>query len=232
MTDRRTIMQSATMAIVAAPGMAPSPADGMGLSGLYAGSYLCQDGEHGVLLDIALHGRPNANGLHIAGALGFFPVLGDTGGDFSSVAGSVTREGLLTEEGRIVFHARDWLVLPDGYGAAHFNGNLAPRDGGLWQITGTPVAGGQPGLPVGSDRHQDHALDPHAGRRPAVAAIDIPGVAGHLHLKRHRQRVGDAHVAFRTIARDTRGTIVAYARALPGASTALGESPRALELWE
>jgi len=144
MIDRRAIMQMATLATLAAPGLALAqiPADGMGLSGLYGGSYLCQDGEHGVLLDIALHERPNANGLRIAGALGFFPVLGGAGGEFASVAGSFTIEGLLTEDGRIVFQARDWLVQPDGYGAANFNGHLAQRDDGLWQITGTPVAGG------------------------------------------------------------------------------------------
>lgn len=141
MSIKTTVLTLALLPALAAPTFAEIPADGEGLAGLYAGSYLCQDGEHGVVLDIAVEERPQASGLKLTGTLGFFPVLGGREGQFAHVAGSFSIQGLVAENGRMTFQHQDWLVEPDGYGAANFNGRITRRDDGFWQITGTPVAG-------------------------------------------------------------------------------------------
>ena len=121
--------------------LADIPADGAGLSGLYGGSYLCEDGEHGVLLDLSMEERPAGKGLKVTGTLGFFPVLAGQGGSFAQAAGSFTIVGLLTPDGRLMLQHQDWLVEPEGYDAANFRGEISRRDDGLWQITGKPMAG-------------------------------------------------------------------------------------------
>lgn len=141
MKARFAIIALAMATVLALPASAQNPADGADLSGLYGGSYRCQDGEHGVLLDLTMEERPQASGLRVTGTLGFFPVLGGGDGEFAQVAGSFTILGLLAEDGRITFRHQDWLVQPEGYGAANFNGRIDQRDDGLWQITGMPVAG-------------------------------------------------------------------------------------------
>jgi len=141
MKARFAIPALAMTTVLALPASAQIPADGAGLSGLYAGSYQCQDGEHGVLLDLTMEERPQATGLRVTGTLGFFPVLGGGDAEFAHVAGSFTILGLLAEDGRITFRHQDWLIQPEGYGAANFNGRIGQRDDRLWQITGTPVAG-------------------------------------------------------------------------------------------
>lgn len=135
------VLAMAMLAALAGPAMADIPADGAGLSGLYGGSYQCEDGEHGVMLDLSFEERPAASGLRVTGTLGFFPVLAGGAGEFAQVAGSFTILGLLSEDGRITFRHQAWLVEPQGYGAANFNGRLTRRDDGLWQIAGTPLAG-------------------------------------------------------------------------------------------
>lgn len=135
------ILALAMTAAFASSASAQNSADGAELSGLYGGSYQCQDGAHGVLLNLTMEERPQARDLRVTGTLGFFPVLGGGDGEFAQVAGSFTILGLLAEDGRITFRHQDWLIEPEGYGAANFNGRIAQRDDGLWQITGTPVAG-------------------------------------------------------------------------------------------
>lgn len=141
MKARFAILSLAIATVFTLPASAQIPADGAGLSGLYGGSYQCQDGEHGVLLDLTMEERPQASGLRVTGKLGFFPVLSGGDREFAQVVGSFTILGLLAEDGRITFRHQDWLIEPEGYGAANFNGRIAQRDDGLWQITGTPVAG-------------------------------------------------------------------------------------------
>lgn len=147
MTQTRTVtslavgLGLASLAVLGGPARAQVPADGAGVSGLYGGSYVCADGEHGVLVDLGLATRASGQGLEVSGTLGFFPVLAGAGGEFASVAGSFTIQGLLTENGRLVFQFREWLVQPEGYGAANFNGEMTQRDDGLWQISGRPLAG-------------------------------------------------------------------------------------------
>jgi len=141
MKAKSAILALAVGAALALPASAEIPANGAGLSGIYAGSYQCKDGEHGVLLDLKMEERPKASGLRVTGRLGFFPVLAGKGGEFADVAGSFTILGLLAENGRITFRHQDWLIQPKGYGAANFNGRVSRRADGLWQITGKPLAG-------------------------------------------------------------------------------------------
>lgn len=101
----------------------------------------CRDGEHGVLLDPVVEERPQASGLRVTGTLGFFPALSGGDEEFAQGAGSFTILGLLAEDGWMTFRHQDWLIQPEGYGAANFNGRVDQRDDGLWQITGTPAAG-------------------------------------------------------------------------------------------
>lgn len=141
MTLRTLAVHLAALAVCATPALADIPSDGEGISGVYAGSYLCEDGEHGVVLDIAVSPRENGNGLRIDGTLGFVPVLAGSGGDFATVVGSFSILGLLGADGRIQINAGDWIVQPEGYGAANLRGQLSQRPDGIWQITGRPLAG-------------------------------------------------------------------------------------------
>ena len=129
----------------AAPAMAGIPEDGEGLTGLYGGSYLCADGEHGLILNIATltpRGAPGVNeGFAVQGELGFFPVLGGAGGAFADVAGRFDVSGILNTDGRLILRSGAWSIRPDGYGAAGVNGTLSQRADGLWQITGSPADG-------------------------------------------------------------------------------------------
>lgn len=110
-------------------------------SGQYAGSYVCQDGEHGVMLDMAFSKRNAGAGYAIKGSLTFFPVLAGGNGEFASVLGKFTIEGVLRDDGDIRFRHQKWIEQPDGYGAANFRGRLTKRTDDVWQIDGVPLAG-------------------------------------------------------------------------------------------
>jgi len=125
------------------PGFAEIPSAGEGLDGIYAGSYLCKDGEHGVVLDLAFAERASGEGLVVSGTLGIVPVLAGMDGEVGDVAGSFTVEGLLSENLRLDFRFGEWVVEPEGYGSANFRGALSQRADGLWQITGKPLAGAE-----------------------------------------------------------------------------------------
>ena len=148
MKIRPTILPLILFPTLAAPAFAEIPADGEGIAGLYAGSYMCQDGEHGVVLDIEMSEIEGRSELRLTGTLGFAPVLGGAGGEFAHVAGSFTISGHVVTEpagnyeaGHLQFQHEEWLLEPEGYGSANFRGQLTRRDDGLWQITGTPLAG-------------------------------------------------------------------------------------------
>ena len=135
-------------AVAGFPAPAQTPDSGEGIGGLYAGSYLCEDGEHGVVLDIAASEIEGRTELRVDGTLGIVPVLAGANGEFANVAGSFTISGFIlteprgpNEAGLIQFQRDAWLIEPEGYGSANFRGQLTRRDDGLWQITGTPLAG-------------------------------------------------------------------------------------------
>jgi len=148
MKAKPAIFALAMSAMLGFPASAQIPATGEGIGGIYAGSYLCEDGEHGVVLDIAVSEIEGRTELRVDGTLGFVPVLAGANGEFADVAGSFTISGFLLTEprgantaGYLQFQREEWLLEPEGYGSANFRGQLNRRDDGLWQITGTPLAG-------------------------------------------------------------------------------------------
>src|SRR5690606_28006799 len=134
-------------AMLGFPASAQVPATGEGVGGIYGGSYLCEDREHGVVLEIAVGEIEERPELRVNGTLGLVPVLAGANGDFADVAGSFTISGFLPTEprgantaGHLQFQHEEWLLEPEGYGSANFRGQLNRRDDGLLQITGTPLA--------------------------------------------------------------------------------------------
>ncbi|MCH8488359.1 MAG: hypothetical protein LAT81_00335 [Oceanicaulis sp.] len=133
------------LALVTAPALAGIPEDGEGLTGIYGGSYVCADGEHGMILNLTtISPRSENRGFEVYGELSFFPVIGGAGGARADVAGRFEVWGLLAANSRVVLRAGDWIIEPDGYGAAGVSGVLSQREDGLWQIIGSPAdANGQ-----------------------------------------------------------------------------------------
>jgi hypothetical protein len=130
------------LALSAAPAMADLPEDAEALAGLYGGSYVCADGEHGVMLNLTrLTPRENGRGHAVQGELSFFPVVGGADGARADVAGRFEVEGVLYDTGRLILRPGAWIIEPEAYGAAGLNGALSQREDGLWQITGTPADG-------------------------------------------------------------------------------------------
>ncbi|MCC5997436.1 MAG: hypothetical protein JJU18_13835 [Oceanicaulis sp.] len=126
----------------AAPALADIPADGHGLTGVYGGSYVCADGEHGVMLNLStLNARSENPGFEVKGELSFFPVIGGGEGARADVAGSFEVHGALYPDGRLSLQPGAWIIEPEAYGAAGLNGALSQREDGLWQITGAPADG-------------------------------------------------------------------------------------------
>lgn len=148
MKEIPALLALAMSAMLGSPAPAQTPDSGEGIGGLYAGSYLCEDGEHGVVLDIAASEIEGRTELRVDGTLGIVPVLAGANGEFANVAGSFTISGFIlteprgpNEAGHIQFQRDAWLIEPEGYGSANFRGQLTRRDDGLWQIAGTPLAG-------------------------------------------------------------------------------------------
>lgn len=129
------------LAACCGPAAAQVPGDGAGMSGVYSGSYMCQDGEHGFYLDISALARRD-DVLAVSGRLGIFPVLGGAAGPLADIAGSFLVHGTIDGQGAIWLEIGDWLVQPPGYGAANLEGRLSKRRDGLWQIHGRPVLPG------------------------------------------------------------------------------------------
>lgn len=110
--------------------------------GVYAGSYVCEDGEHGFYLRIDETADPEeGQGYVIHGVMGFFPVLGGSDGPLAHVSGSFEIVGVIAE-GRIWTDPLDWLQPVPEYGAARLAGTIAPRSDGLMEIIGKPVVPG------------------------------------------------------------------------------------------
>lgn len=110
--------------------------------GTYAGSYICEDGEHGFYLRIDETADPEeGHGYVIYGVMGFFPVLGGSDGPLAHVSGSFEIVGVIAE-GRIWTDPLDWLLEAPDYGAARLAGTIGPRDDGLMEIVGKPMVPG------------------------------------------------------------------------------------------
>lgn len=125
-----------------------------GPSGVYGGSYVCQDGEHGIYLEISATDSiidPDDNGVqqvvgwNLTGVLGFFPTVSGKDGPSGMVTGAFEVEGSWsTKDMGIYLMPGKWLKQPDNYGAAELVGTLAEIAPGQWQIVGKPVVPGMP----------------------------------------------------------------------------------------
>src|SRR5690606_13574980 len=93
MKAKPAILALVMSAMLGFPASAQIPATGEGIGGIYAGSYLCEDGEHGVVLDIAVSEIEERTELRVNGTLGIVPVLAGANGEFADVAGSFTISG-------------------------------------------------------------------------------------------------------------------------------------------
>lgn len=112
--------------------------------GWFAGSYACQDGEHGLLMELTASNQTETD-AEVSGILGFVPTVAGQGGSSANVAGSFTISGTLLREGMLLSLKPDeWIQQPEGYGAAEMKGTLSRREDGLLQIIGKPVVPGAP----------------------------------------------------------------------------------------
>lgn len=120
------------------------PADGAGMKGIYGGSYVCTDGEHGFYLDITTLTPKSAGGFDASGVIGLFPTLAGAGGPVGHVVGSLKVSGTIAADGAVAMVSGDWLKQPDGYGAADLEGKLRQKPDGSYALIGKPVVRGNP----------------------------------------------------------------------------------------
>lgn len=114
--------------------------------GTFAGSYLCQDGEHGIFLDLVVMDADDDE-AEIAGVLAIVPTLSGKGGSSGMVAGSFNVGGKLLRDGlKLTLEPKGWILEPENYGAARLEGTMSQREDGLRQIVGKPVVPGAPGM--------------------------------------------------------------------------------------
>lgn len=144
MTASRLIFLALATTGLAAPALAQLPADGAGVKGVYGGSYVCTDGEHGFYLDITTLTPKDGGGFDASGVLGLFPTLAGAGGPVGGVAGSFKVSGTIGADGAVAMAAGDWLKQPAGYGAANLEGKLKARPSGGYSLIGKPVVPGNP----------------------------------------------------------------------------------------
>lgn len=135
---------AAIAALAATPAIALHDESEPDETGYFAGSYKCMDGEHGIYLELDLDDS-DGEVAQVSGVLSFFPTvagkngpLGMTNGSFE-VSGTITRSTLA-----ISLEPGDWLLQPDGYGAAALEGTFTETPEGYSQITGKPVVPGNP----------------------------------------------------------------------------------------
>jgi hypothetical protein len=125
-------------------GDAPAAAADHPWAGVYGGSYVCTDGEHGFYLDLASVTPKDGGGFDAAGVIGLFPTLGGMDGPVGKAAGSFNVSGTITADGTISLAQGAWLVQPPGYGAANLEGKITSGASGH-AISGKPVVLGNPG---------------------------------------------------------------------------------------
>jgi hypothetical protein len=121
------------------PARAALPADPLRLTGLYGGSHVCEDGEHGALLEIT---RVIADDTpeypwRLEGRYAFYPVMSGRAGVYGESAGSFRLLGEIRADGHVTLDNLGWLVAPQtGEGAGDFEGRFAVRSDGLMQFEG------------------------------------------------------------------------------------------------
>lgn len=121
-----------------------APAAKHAYAGVYGGSYVCTDGEHGFYLDMETVTPKDDGGFDASGVLGLFPTLAGASGAVGGVAGSFKVSGTISSDGTVAMTAGDWLKQPAGYGAADLEGKLRQKSDGSYALTGKPVVRGNP----------------------------------------------------------------------------------------
>lgn len=143
-----TFLRSSLLALaaVALPlaAHAQLPADGAGVKGIYGGSYVCTDGEHGFYLNIDTLTPKSGGGFEASGVLGLFPTLAGISGPVGGAAGSFKVSGTIAADGTVAMASGDWLKQPAGYGAADLEGKLRQKPDGSYALIGKPVVRGNP----------------------------------------------------------------------------------------
>lgn len=132
-------------ASLASPAMADDAETPRSLGGVYGGSYLCDDGEHGFYLDLHTVTEMEA-GWGVIGTLGFYPTLAGEEDGAADVAGSFQVTGMVGKTLRIGLVPGAWEVYAPGYGAAQLDAQLELGENGLWKMTGKPVVPGAPDM--------------------------------------------------------------------------------------
>lgn len=121
------------------PAHAEMPADPLRLTGLYGGSNVCENGEHGALMEITrvIAGDTPDYPWRLEGRYAFFPVMSGRGGVYGESAGSFRLLGEIRADGRVTLANLGWLVAPEtGEGAGDFEGRFTVRADGLMQFEG------------------------------------------------------------------------------------------------
>ena len=112
------------------------------IKGQFAGSYTCQDGEHGIYLELNSE-SVGAGVAQVSGVLSFFPTLAGKDGPVGMVNGSFEVSGTITQDDMSISLAPgEWLFEPAGYGAASLEGTFTETSEGLSQIIGKPAIPG------------------------------------------------------------------------------------------
>lgn len=132
-------------AVAASPAIALQDEEVPPDTGYFAGSYTCQDGEHGIYLQLDVD-ENDGNVAQVSGILSFFPTIAGKSGPIGMTTGSFTVSGTIVRETMAIsLKPGEWLFQPEGYGAAALEGTFTETPEGLSQITGKPVVPGNPG---------------------------------------------------------------------------------------
>ena len=124
---------------LAFPARAELPADPLRLIGLYGGSHVCENGEHGALLEITgvAAGDSPEYPYRLEGRYVFFPVIGGRTGIYGEMAGSFRLVGEIRADAGATLNTLGWLVAPrEGYDAGDIEGKFSARADGLLQFEG------------------------------------------------------------------------------------------------
>jgi hypothetical protein len=135
---------AAVAALATTPALALQEEEAQADTGYFAGSYTCQDGEHGIYLELDLDAN-DGEVAQVSGVLSFFPTIAGKDGPVGMVNGSFAVSGTITRSTMAIsLEPGEWLLQPDGYGAAALEGTFTETQEGLSQIIGKPVVPGNP----------------------------------------------------------------------------------------
>lgn len=141
---KRLICAALFAAVSATPAMALQDDSESPDTGRFAGSYTCEDGEHGLYLQLDVDSS-DGEVAEVSGVLSFFPTLAGKDGPVGMVVGSFAVSGTITRSTyAISLQPGEWLLQPEGYGAAALEGVFQETPEGLSQIVGKPIVPGNP----------------------------------------------------------------------------------------